>query len=212
MRRTVRIGIRIASSAGLRSTRRIDQIAMDIAAWDQRYRSAEDRDAEPTPLIIETTGKLEPGKALDLACGAGRNALWLAEHGWNVTAIDGSRAAIDAVEHRAAALGLTIDARLADLANGEYPIKDSSWDLITICYYLQRDLFEPAKGGVNPGGLLLAIVHISESGEEPTEQRLRPGELTAYFPGWEILHQYEGKPNDRMHKRAVAEIVARKPQ
>jgi tellurite methyltransferase len=185
---------------------------MDIAGWDQRYRSAQEREGEPTPLLIETAKELKPGRALDLACGVGRNALWLAEHGWSVTAVDGSKAAIDTVERQAAALAMTIDVRLADLSKGEYSIENSSWDLIAICYYLQRDLFEPAKCGVKPGGLLLAIVHITESGEDPTEQRLRPGELTGYFRGWDILHRYEGKPNDRAHKRPVAEIVARKPQ
>ena len=65
--------------------------------------------------------------------------------------------------------------------------------------------------GVTPGGLLLAIVHITEPDEEPTRTRLRPGELTRYFPAWKIVHSYEGKPRDSSHHRAVAEIVARRP-
>ena len=62
-----------------------------------------------------------------------------------------------------------------------------------------------------PGAIVLAIVHITEPGEEPTYKRLRPGELRSYFDGWEILHSYEGKPADPDHQRAVAEIVARRP-
>ncbi len=61
-----------------------------------------------------------------------------------------------------------------------------------------------------PGGVLLVIVHIAEPGEEPTQFRLKPGELARYFQGWEILHSYEGKPRDPVHARAVAEIAARK--
>jgi tellurite methyltransferase len=188
---------------------------MDIRGWDERYRSrerpSEDFDARPTPLLIETALPLKIGKALDLACGTGRNALWLAQQGWKVTAIDAASAAIETLQNRALTLGVNVDARPADLERGEYRIEGSAWDLIAICYYLQRDLFEPAKAGVVPGGVLLAIVHITEPGEKPAKTRAHPGELKTYFELWEILHYYEGKPNDTAHQRAVAEIVARKP-
>jgi SAM-dependent methyltransferase len=186
---------------------------MDIRAWDERYRTgqrpAEDLEAAPNQLLIETAKRLQPGKALDLACGTGRNALWLAEQGWNVAAVDGAPAAIEILRQRASEKGLRVDARVADLESGEYRIEPSAWDLIAICYYLQRDLFEPAKRGVARRGVLLAIAHIAEPGEEPTYKRLKSGELESYFQGWEILHYYEGKPNDAAHQRSVAEIVAR---
>jgi SAM-dependent methyltransferase len=188
---------------------------MEIGGWEERYRaercSAGDAEATPTPLLVETARHLAPGKALDLACGTGRNALWLAEHGWCVTAVDGASAAIEILRSRAAEREITVDARIADLEKGEYQIERSAWDLIVICYYLQRDLFQPAKEGLLPSGILLAIVHITEPGKEPTEHRLRPGELVKYFQGWEILHRHEGQPNDAAHRRPVAEIVARRP-
>jgi tellurite methyltransferase len=180
---------------------------MDIGGWEERYR-LEDFDPEPTTLVVETARVVAPGKALDLACGAGRNALWLAEQGWSVTAVDGAPAAIEIVRKRASERGLTVDARVADLENREYRMERSAWDLITICCYLQRDLFEPAKLGTKPGGLLLAIVHVTEPGEEPTYKKLKPGELESYFQGWEIIHRYEGRPTNQ---RRVAEIVARRP-
>jgi tellurite methyltransferase len=183
---------------------------MDIRGWDERYRT-EDFEAAPNPLLIETAKGLKPGKALDLACGTGRNALWLAEQGWSVTAVDGAPTAIESVRRRAADRGLHVDAKIADLQSGEYRIEPSTWDLIAICYYLHRDLFEPAKRGLAPRGVLLAIVRITEPGEEPTYKRLKAGELESYFQGWEILHRYEGKPNDTAHQRSVAEIVARRP-
>jgi SAM-dependent methyltransferase len=188
---------------------------VETGDWNARYRSgeraAEDLEAAPTPLLVETALRLKPGRALDLASGAGRNALWLAEHGWCVTAVDAAEAAIEILRQRAAARGVTVDARVADLEKGEFGIGSSSWDLIAISYYLQRNLIEPAKQGVVPGGILLVIVHVTEPGEEPTSHRLRPGELRNYFDGWEILHYYEGKPEDAAHQRAVAEIVARRP-
>jgi tellurite methyltransferase len=192
---------------------------MDLHDWNKRYRlrerPAEDLDAAPTPLLVETASALAPGKAprkaLDLACGAGRNALWLAEHGWEVTAVDGAPAAIEILRTRATDRGLKINAVVADLEKGEYEIEPSRWDLVAMCYYLQRNLFEPSKRGVAPGGLLISIVHINEPGEEGGPHRLRPGQLEQYFAGWEILHCHEGKANDPAHHRAVAEIVARPP-
>jgi SAM-dependent methyltransferase len=191
---------------------------MGIREWDARYRSAsrplEDLEAQPNPLVIESVKGLKPGRALDLACGAGRNALWLAERGWSVTAIDGSPAAIEILRERAAARGLDIDARIADLEKGEYRIDESAWDLIVICLYLQRDLFTPAKRGLAPGGVLVAIVHITDpSGEngEASQHRLKPGELRDYFRGWEITHDREGASEDPAHCRVSAEIVVRRP-
>jgi tellurite methyltransferase len=141
---------------------------MDIRGWNERYRERP-KIGPATPLLMDIAGSVPPcrgaaeGKcrALDLACGAGRNALWLAGHGWQVTAVDGSPEAIRIL----AAHNPAIDARVADLEQHEYVIEPDSWDLIAICYYLQRDLFEPAKRGVVPGGIVVAIVHIPGPGE-----------------------------------------------
>lgn len=188
---------------------------MEINGWDERYRSrartTEDFSSEPTPLLAETVAALPAGKALDLACGTGRNAIWLASRGWQVTAVEGSSVAIHILQNTAAQRGVTVATCIANLETHEYPIKLSTWDVVAICYYLQRDLFEPAKRGVVPGGLLISIVHITESGEEPTAHRLRPGELAQYFNDWEILRYREGAPRDAAHRRPVAEIVARRP-
>jgi len=153
----------------------------------------------PTPLLVETAQELPPGRALDLACGNGRNAAWLAEHGWKVTAVDRSPVAIPAV-----------DTHVADLEKHEFPIGEASWDLIVVSLYLQRDLFEPIKRGLKPGGIAIVIVLMMEPGREQSLFRVRPGELAKYFEGWEILHYYEGKSSDWEHHRSVAEIVATK--
>jgi SAM-dependent methyltransferase len=188
---------------------------MDLRGWEERYatreRPSEDFATAPTPLVVEVTKYLTPGRALDLACGTGRNSLWLAEHGWRVTAVDGAPTSIEILRSRASERGLAVETRVADLEKGEYRIESSTWNLVIISYYLERSLFEPAKRGVAPGGILLAIVHVAEPGEAPTEHRLRPGELRNYFQSWNVLHHYEGKPNDAVHRRSVAEIVARRP-
>jgi tellurite methyltransferase len=189
--------------------------AMGFGFWEGRYQSRErveeDFDIRPTPLLAEVAQRLRPGKALDLACGTGRNTLWLAEKGWSVTAVDRSPTAIDVLCQRAKEKGLPVEALVADLELLQYPIRPAHWDLIVISYYLQQNLLEPAKAGSKPGGLVLAIVHITAPGEEPTKTRLGTGELANYFAGWEIVHSYEGEPHDPTHRRSVAEIVARRP-
>ena len=164
---------------------------------------------DPTPVLVETASRLPPGRALDLACGAGRNALWLAQCGWSVTAVDNSPEAIDTLRQRALQLGVTVETRIADLEDAQYTIEPQHWDLIAVCYYLQRDLFEPCKRGLIPGGVIITVALLVEPGKENSPFRLQPGELRRYFEGWEILHHREGRDAWR---HAVAEVVARSPR
>ena len=188
---------------------------MRSSDWNERYRSKirarEDFATEPLALVARIAKTLKPGRALDLASGTGRNAIWLAQQGWEVTAVDASAAAIESLNLRARNLGVKVSAQVADLEAGRFRIEPAAWNLICICYYLQRDLFEPAKKGLAPGGVLISVVHLSENSEPATAHRLLPGQLVKYFSDLEILHAFEGAPDDPAHQRAVAEIVARKP-
>jgi SAM-dependent methyltransferase len=181
---------------------------VDLKGWDQRYRTelaagmARAAAPAPSPLFIATAEALRPGRALDLACGSGRHALWLAQHGWQVTAVDGSPAAIALLEASAARLGVNIDAKVADLEKGEFTIEPARWELIASCYYVQRDLIEPIQEGLVSGGVAIVIALLAKS-----PYRARPGELRGYFKEWEILHDREG-PDPSGHE--VAAIAARK--
>jgi tellurite methyltransferase len=184
---------------------------MDIAGWERMYRSGErGGEGDPTILLVETVENLPPGKAIDLACGTGRNALYLAELGWDVTAMDGSEAAIKELQARARTRGLTVNTAVADLTDPKFELAPNAFDLVVMAYYLQRDLFAKAKPAVRPGGLLLAIVHTPEPREAPTYKRAAPGELRGFFEDWELLWDYEGPSRDPAHRRPVAEAVARK--
>jgi SAM-dependent methyltransferase len=103
-----------------------------------------------------------------------------------------------------------VDARVVDLERHEFTIQEGAWDLIAVCYYLQRDLFAAVKRGLAPGGVAVVIVHLVEPGHEESRFSVQPGELPAYFDGLGVLHQYEGPPRDPEHKRAVAELVVRR--
>lgn len=184
---------------------------MDIAGWEARYRSgASGKEDAPTILLTETAEKLPAGTAIDLACGAGRNALYLAARGWDVTAIDGSETAIDLLRQRSTARGLQVDAKVADLTAPDFKIQPDAFDLVLIAYYLQRDLFAKAKKAIRPVGVVIAIAHTPEPGETWSEKRARRGELRGFFRDWEILWEYEGPSRDPAHRRPVAEIVARR--
>jgi tellurite methyltransferase len=183
---------------------------MDIDDWEARYRAIGSPPGDPDPLVMEIAGGLQPGRALDLACGAGANALWLAEQGWGVTAVDRSPAAIELVRVQAARRAVHVTARVADLEAHEFTIAPDAWDLILMCRYLQRDLFEPSKLGLAPGGVLIVIVLLAVCGKLGKHNfRVEPGELVRCFAGsagWTILHQREGFTRDH----SVSEIVAQR--
>src|SRR6185437_8090803 len=184
---------------------------MDIAGWEERYRSGErGKEDAPTALVVEIAEKLAAGTAIDLACGTGRNALYLAERGWAVTAVDGSEKAMEIVEQRSAARGLEVRTHVADLTAPDFVLPADAFDLIVIAYCLQRDLFAKVKAAVRPGGVVVAIVHTPEQGEQWSEKRARPGELRGSFKEWDVLWEYEGPSRDVAHRRPVAEIAARR--
>ena len=181
---------------------------MSLEQWNERYRAGEQLFDAPVPLVVKFAGPA-PGRALDLACGSGRNALYLAKLCWRVTAVDGSPVAVDVLRARARERGLDIDIHIADLERGEFEIPSGNYDLILDCYYLQRDLIPKMQAGVRPGGMVISIVHLANADQpDGTPKRAYPGELRKYFDGWTILHYREGQPEESCHQRAVAEIVA----
>jgi SAM-dependent methyltransferase len=180
---------------------------MDLAGWERRYRADEETSASsPHLLVVQAASSLPPGRALDLACGTGCNALWLAEHGWSVTAVEGSPTALEILRRRAT--GLNVETHLADLEDVGFTIQPGRYDLIAMCYYFQRSLIEECRLGLVPGGVIVMIALLIEPGKEHSTFRLRPGELRGYFADWQILHHHEGSD---AWQHQVAEIVARRP-
>ena len=89
---------------------------LDAAGWDSRYAEAPGTPAsEANPLLVELAAPLGAGRALDLAAGAGRNALWLAQREWQVTAVDFSRVGLELAARRATDLGRELKCVHADL-------------------------------------------------------------------------------------------------
>ena len=180
--------------------------------WDERYRRGGHANDAPHPLVVHAVSLFAPGRALDVACGTGRHALFLAERGWQVTAVDASVVAIELLQAGAAVRNVTIDARIADLERGEFVIEAESYDLIVMTCYLQRGLFPNIRAGVRRGGAVVAVVALVD--DDPLVKPmnpaflLQPGELRDEFAGWELLHDAETKQTGR---RAMAELIARRP-
>jgi len=173
--------------------------------WEEHYGNPANLNFDPAPLLVEVADRLPPGRALDLGCGPGRNALYLARLGWQVTAVDSSCAAIRLLKERST--GLAIDARLADLERHQFTITAAAYDLILDFYYLQRDLFPSIREGVRPGGMFAGAIHLAEE-KRVSEFVLNPGELRLEFQGWKILYYSESAEPD--HCRRSARIIARK--
>ncbi len=103
--------------------------------WDQKYATTElVWGAGPNQFLVGEVGDLHPGRALDLGCGEGRNAIWLAERGWRVTGVDFSEVGLDKARRLAAECGVEVDWVRADLL--EYRPAAGAFDLV-IVFYIQ---------------------------------------------------------------------------
>ena len=192
-----------------------------IARWNARYAAREQQPpASPSPLLTRAVAGVRPGRALDLACGAGRHAVWLAARGWRVAAVDGASAAIERLLVRAGEAGCRerIEPHVADL-EAEPPaftIAAAAYDLIVDCQFLHRPLFPRSRNGVRPGGLFVAALHIpGNDGARGHGYVLERGELARLATGWgwTVLHSAERDSSAMSdHGLGVAEIVARRPR
>jgi SAM-dependent methyltransferase len=131
--------------------------------WNARYARKElVWTAEPNRLFASEVAGLEPGRALDLACGEGRNAVWLAERGWRVTAVDFSDVALGKAKQLAATRGVDVDWVLADVLDHEP--EERAFELVVLLY-LQlpqpelRRVVRRAAEAVAPGGTLFVLAH-----------------------------------------------------
>jgi SAM-dependent methyltransferase len=133
---------------------------MDAEAWDARYRDSElVWSAGPNQFVEAELSDLPPGRALDLAAGEGRNAIWLARHGWTVTAVDFARAGLD--KGRTLAGDLPVEWVCADATTWH---GDGSYDVCVIAYLQlpsdeRRAAVRNAFASVRGGGTLLLVAH-----------------------------------------------------
>jgi tellurite methyltransferase len=167
---------------------------------------------EALAAALHSHGERRP-RALDIACGAGRNAIELARMGFDVDAVDIAEAGLERARATAAAGGLRVAWRRADLDDG-LPADLSGYDLIVVIRYLNRALLPLLPERLRPGGLLVCEIHMAADGPVagPTsaEFRLEAGELVRLVPGIAIVEQAEGVFDDPDGRQAaLARLVGR---
>lgn len=194
--------------------------------WDAKHSLAASEAAEaPAGILTELWPLLPAGAALDLACGRGRNALFLAEHGGHVTAVDWSAAALEILAERAKAGKISvrrirrideakqvaragIDLLQADLEAVAIPA--NRYSVILCVRYLQRSLFPQICRALRPGGMLLFETYTKaqldfSSGPRDPAHLLNPGELRRAFPELEVVFYRELRA-----EQGIASLAARK--
>lgn len=135
---------------------------MDAQHWDSRYASAQQWSDEPNSLAASLLESVRPGRALDVAAGEGRMALWLAQRQWQVTALDFSAVGLARGRQRASELDVDVDWRVADATVA--PLGDQEYDLVLVLYlHLPMEqlgsVLARAAAAVAPGGVLLVLGH-----------------------------------------------------
>ena len=164
--------------------------------WDRRYAEVENLwSARPNRFLVAEVEGLVPGCALDLACGEGQNAIWLAGVGWRVVGVDYSPVAIAKARERAGREGLEVDFLERDLV--EYEPETAAYDLVVLLYlHLPADerrlVLARAAGALAPGGTLVLVGHdllnATEGVGGPSDVGLlsTPEEIASELPDLEI--------------------------
>lgn len=136
-----------------------------MTTWDERFRSGEyPRDPDPSPLLERYVEALDPGRALDVAAGTGRNAVYLAERGYTVDAVDRSREGLRIARERARDRGVAdrLNPVRADVPTYAFP--EGTYDLITISFYRAVDRLPDVMDALAPGGVLFYEHHLRSPG------------------------------------------------
>jgi SAM-dependent methyltransferase len=130
--------------------------------WNERHRAGDFESDGPNQTLVGSAAPLIPGRALELACGSGTNAVWLAARGWRTTAVDWSAVGLDNGRAKAAAVGVEVDWQERDLLAWAPPAR--AFDLVAIAYlHLPPDervpVYRAAAAAVAQGGRLIVIGH-----------------------------------------------------
>jgi SAM-dependent methyltransferase len=174
------------------------------ASWDRRYGEL-DRvwSGQPNGALVAEVGSLAPGRALDVGCGEGADAVWLARQGWEVTALDVSEVALQRAEQAAAQTGVVVRWVHAGLLEAGLP--PASFDLVSAQYpaLLASPGHEAERALLSlvaPGGLLLVVHHAPVDAQHARSQGfdprdyVAPGDVAALLDGLWTLEVHETRP------------------
>lgn len=181
--------------------------------WDNRYADKVNLETgAPSSLLIRMLSSCPSGRALDIACGEGRNAVFLAKQGYIVDAVDASPVALERGRCVAEDEGQSVNFIKADL--GEYQIEAESYNLIINFNYLQRSLIPAMINGLKKGGVILFETFTLEQKEIGSPRNpdylLEPNELLRLFEGMHVIFFREGVFEEEGRKKAISSIVVKR--
>jgi len=187
----------------------------DQKRWDERFGGKEfTLGREPNPFLKKHIHLLPKGKALDIASGEGRNAVFLAQNGFEVDAVDISEKGLKKAQKFAREKGVKINTFLVDL--DRHPIGKERYDLIADFYFLRRRLIPRIKKGLKKGGKVIFETYLLEhrklgtGGPKQAKYFLKPNELLRLFKDFGILFYREGIFREGGKRKAVASLIAEK--
>jgi len=130
--------------------------------WDERYSGEQLWSGRPNQALVAEASELSPGRALDVGCGEGADTVWLAQQGWQVTALDISPKAVQRTESAAARAGVAVEGVASGLVDAS--LDDASYDLVSAMYFVllrtpTREAERRLLDLVRPGGTLLVVHH-----------------------------------------------------
>ena len=191
------------------------KLKADQKRWDKRFRGKEFAfGKEANPFLRRHIKLLPKGKALDIAAGEGRNAVFLAQHGFDVDAVDISEMGLKKARKLAQEMRIKIHTILVDL--NTYQIGKNQYDLIANFYFLNRRLISGIKKGLKKGGRVIFETYLLEQrtlgtgGPKHAKYFLKPNELLRLFKDFRILFYREGIFKEGGRKKAVASLIAEK--
>lgn len=184
--------------------------------WDERFRDgAYPQDPDPSPVLEQYVGDAPDGRALDVATGTGRNAVFLATAGYDVDAVDKSREGLHITRENAAERGVESNLNLIQADIPSYGFPADAYDLITVSFYRAVDRFPDLKEALRPGGYLFVEHHLrsadaTPSGPSDDRYRFGANELLGACLDMTVLY-YDAGVEDRSddRRRATARILAR---
>jgi tellurite methyltransferase len=191
------------------------KLKTDQKRWNERFKRKEFAfGKEANPFLKSHINLLPRGKALDIATGEGRNAVFLARHGFDVDAVDISEIGLRKAHQLAQEVGVKIHTIFSDLDN--YQIKKGQYNLITNFYFLNRNLIPKIKRGLKKRGIVIFETYLLEQrklgtgGPKHAKYFLKPNELLQLFKDFRILFYREGIFNESGKKKAIASLIAEK--
>lgn len=186
----------------------------EAAEWDARFRAGDHSEASADPFLLSAEPFFEVipkgGAALDLACGAGRHAVWLAERGYRVTAVDFSTEALAKTERLARERGVEVQCLPLDLESPNIDLGAEVYDMICGFFFLHRPLFPALRRALRPGGLMIYKTYTVDQLRYPGKPRhamhlLEHNELLKLLEGFRILSYGE-----KWRPAGIAAVVAQK--